>query len=110
ILYGLSAATAFAFYIGIEIVKIMIEVTNKIPTNTGGPTGQLLHTGVYNIPQVSTIIMSLIIINAVVGSLIIKIIDGGHKINALPHFVGLTWAGSIVATLTPIFVSSFISV
>jgi flagellar protein FlaJ len=49
-------------------------------------------------------------INAVLSALIIRTVDGGHKANALLHFVALTWIGCAVAVLTMSVVGGLLSV
>jgi flagellar protein FlaJ len=49
-------------------------------------------------------------INAVLSSLIIRTVDGGHKGSALLHFVMLTWIGCVVAVLTMSVVGGLLNV
>jgi flagellar protein FlaJ len=41
-----------------------------------------------------------ILINALLGSLIIRVVDGGHKVNSYLHFVIMTWISSIIGVAT----------
>ncbi|XGI83115.1 archaellar assembly protein FlaJ [Halorutilales archaeon Cl-col2-1] len=110
VMYGMTAANVFAFFIGIEVVDLMVQITDEVSMPQEGPAGQLLYTQVYDITSVTFIILALILVNAVLGSLMIKVVDGGNKISAFVHLVALTWVGALVATVTRIFVSGFISV
>jgi flagellar protein FlaJ len=47
---------------------------------------------------------------AMLSALMIRTVDGGHKLNTYLHFVALTWIGAITGALTKWLVSQFLSV
>jgi flagellar protein FlaJ len=110
-IYGLTATTTFAFFVGLEVVNILQEVTAQMGTDQGvaGMSG-VLNAGVYNIPQIQLMLFLAVLINTFLSSMMIRVIDRGHSINAFPHFVMQTWMAAIIAVVTKILVGSFISI
>jgi flagellar protein FlaJ len=41
-----------------------------------------------------------VLINALISALIVRVVDGGHKVNAYMHFVLLTWLTAVVGSAT----------
>jgi flagellar protein FlaJ len=108
--YGLSATTTFAFFVGLEVVNILQEVTAKMGTAQQMGMGGILNAGVYDIPQIRLMLFIAVLINAFLSSMMIRVIDRGHSVNALPHFVLQTWLAAVIAVVTKVVVSSFISI
>jgi flagellar protein FlaJ len=109
LLYGISAASAFAFFTGLEISIIM----SGFDLDVGGGQmefGQLLHTEMYNIPLLRFLLMLVILFNAVMSSLTIRTADGGHYGNTLLHFVALIWVGCLTAFATETLISTLLDV
>jgi flagellar protein FlaJ len=100
LLYGITAASSFAFFIGFKIVDILAGMSLDLSTGSQFDAGQLIHTQVYDLAFIQFLLLGVVMINAVLSSLIIRTVDGGHKANALLHFVMLTWIGCVVAVLT----------
>jgi flagellar protein FlaJ len=109
VLYGITAASTFAFFIGLEIVEVLASMSVGLNT-TQFDFGQIIHTDVYDIETIEYLLIIIILLNAVLSSLMIRIADGGHKINAYMHFVLLTWSSSAIAVFTRIVVGSFLNV
>jgi flagellar protein FlaJ len=86
-------------------------VTAQMGTDQGvaGMSG-VLNAGVYNIPQIQLMLFLAVLINTFLSSMMIRVIDRGHSINAFPHFVMQTWMAAIIAVVTKILVGSFISI
>ncbi|MFB6128415.1 MAG: archaellar assembly protein FlaJ [Halorhabdus sp.] len=111
VLYGISAAATFAFFIGLQVVNLLSQMS--ISLNTGASNfqvGSLIHTSVYNIPVIEFLLITVVIFNALLSALMIRTTDGGHKLNSYMHFVALSWIGAIVAVSTKFIVSSVISI
>ncbi|MFB6105676.1 MAG: archaellar assembly protein FlaJ [Halobacteriaceae archaeon] len=101
LLYGISAASTFAFFIGLQVVNILASMSLDLSSATGGlGVGKLIHTGVYNIPLIEGLLVGVILFNAGLSALMIRNVDGGNPLAGLLHFVGLTWLGAVVAVLT----------
>ena len=109
LLYGISAASAFAFFTGLEIAVIMSGF--EIDVGTGqAEFGQLLHTELYNVPLLRYLLLLVILFNAVMSSLTIRTADGGHYGNALLHFVVLIWVGCLTAVATETLITSLLDI
>jgi flagellar protein FlaJ len=110
LLYGITAASSFAFFIGFKIVDILAGMSLDLSTSSQFDAGQLIHTEVYDLALIQFLLLAVVMINAVLSSLMIRTVDGGHKVNALLHFVLLTWIGCVVATVTMTVVGGLLSV
>jgi flagellar protein FlaJ len=110
LLYGITAASSFAFFIGFKIVDILAGMSLDLATDTQFDVGQLIHTEVYDLAFIQFLLLGVVMINAVLSSLMIRTVDGGHKANALLHFVLLTWIGCTVAVLTMTVVGGLLNV
>ncbi|GAB6863233.1 archaellar assembly protein FlaJ [Haloplanus litoreus] len=110
LLYGITAASSFAFFIGFKIVDILASMSLDLTTTSQFSAGQLIHTEVYDLPLIQFLLLSVVMINAVLSALMIRTVDGGHKANALLHFVLLAWIGCLVAMLTMSVVGGLLDV
>jgi len=110
LLYGITAASSFAFFIGFKIVDILANMSLDLTASSQMDVGKLIHTQVYDLPLIQFLLLGVVMINAVLSSLIIRTVDGGHKANALLHFVLLTWIGCAVAVLTMSVVGGLLNV
>ncbi|WP_251343820.1 archaellar assembly protein FlaJ [Haloplanus halophilus] len=110
LLYGITAASSFAFFIGYKIVDILAGMSLDLTSTSQFSAGQLIHTEVYDLPFIQFLLLSVVLINALLSALMIRTVDGGHKANALLHFVALTWIGCLVAVLTMSVVGGLLNV
>jgi len=110
LLYGITAASSFAFFIGLEVVRILSNMSINLDTDSQFQVGQLIHTDVYDIPFITFLLLLLILFNALLSSLMIRAIDGGHKTNAYVHFVAMTWIGTVIAVVTEEVVSAVLAI
>ncbi|MFB6122829.1 MAG: archaellar assembly protein FlaJ [Haloferacaceae archaeon] len=111
LLYGITAASTFAFFIGFTIVKILADLSLGLGGSSSTfDAGRLIHTQVYDLPLIQFLLVTVILFNALSSSLMIRTIDGGHKLNALSHFVALTWLGSIIGVVTQVMVEGLLNV
>jgi flagellar protein FlaJ len=109
VLYGITASASFAFFIGLEVVEILASFSTKM--NLGQMQfGQLIYAGVYDIPFIEYLLALIILFNALLSSLMIRMVDGGHKANAYLHFVVLVWIGCASAVATSSLAGALISV
>ena len=107
LLYGITAASTFAFFIGLAVIEILSGMTVNIEASEIG-INQLLHTNVYDLLELQYFLVLVILFNAILSSLMIRTVDGGHKANAYLHLVALVWLGAIGAIVTQFVVSSFL--
>ena len=111
LLYGITAASTFAFFIGLQVVNILANMSLSLESNTSNfDVGSLINTGVYNIPLIEFLLVIIIMFGAMLSALMIRTVDGGHKINTYVHFVALSWVGSITAAITKWLVTQFLAI
>jgi flagellar protein FlaJ len=110
LLYGITAASTFAFFIGLQVVNILSNMSLNLGGTTGFDASQIINTGVYNIPLIEFLLIVIIMFSALLSALMIRTIDGGHKMNTYIHFVVLAWIGAIISIVTKTMVASFLAV
>jgi flagellar protein FlaJ len=76
---------------------------------TGTNVSTIIHAGVYDVPTIEYLLTLIILFNALLSSLMIRVVDGGHKANSYLHFVILAWIGSILAVVTSHLAGALIS-
>ncbi|MFD1684640.1 archaellar assembly protein FlaJ [Halobellus litoreus] len=109
VLYGITASASFAFFIGLEVVEILATFSSSMNL-AQFEFGQLIYAGVYDIPVIEYLLSLIILFNALLSALMIRMVDGGHKVNAYLHFVVLVWIGSGSAVVTSSLAGGLISV
>jgi flagellar protein FlaJ len=108
VLYGLSATSAFAFFVGLEIIRVLKDITKEMNLDTSA-VGSLLHAEVYNLQEVQFLLFVAVLVNAFFSSLMIRVVDRGHSLTSLLHFVTIVWISAIIAVVTREFIGSFLS-
>ncbi len=109
VIYGITAASTFAFFIGLEIVNILSGMSLGLNTPQFN-FGTIIHTEVYDDIMIEYLLVIIVLLNSVLSSLMIRIVDGGHKVNAYMHFVLLTWVSAVIAWVTRNVVGTFLNV
>ncbi|QLG49270.1 archaellar assembly protein FlaJ [Natrinema halophilum] len=111
VLYGITAAAVFSFFVGLEVVEIMMGITSNMNLQERGDVaGSLLSTEQYDILTIRYLLILTILINAALSAVMIRITDRGHIISSLVHFVFMTWLGAVIAVVTEFVVNAVISV
>jgi flagellar protein FlaJ len=110
LLYGITAASTFAFFIGLQVVNILSEMTLGLDTTSNFDAGSLIHTEVYNIPLIEFLLVVIIMFGAMLSALMVRTVDGGHKINTYIHFVLLAWIGAVISIMTKLLVTQFLAI
>lgn len=110
LLYGITAASAFAFFIGLEVVAILSGMDIDLTATQQLGVGQLIHTEVYDIDLIRYLLLVVILFNALLSAIMIRTVDGGNKSNSFIHFVLLTWLGCLTAVVTTRLVDLFLDV
>lgn len=110
LLYGITAASTFAFFIGLQVVNILTGLSLNLAETSQFDVGALINTGVYDIPLIEFLLIVVIVFNAMLSALMVRTLDGGHKMNAYMHFVFLTWLGALTAVLTKWMVTQFLAI
>ncbi|OLZ39726.1 flagellar assembly protein FlaJ [Natrinema saccharevitans] len=111
VLYGITAAAVFSFFVGLEVVDIMMGITSEMDLEQQSDVaGNLLSTEQYDIQTIEYLLLLTILINAALSAVMIRITDRGHIISGLVHFVFMTWLGAVIAVVTQYVVNVVISV
>ncbi|SDJ18514.1 flagellar protein FlaJ [Halovenus aranensis] len=110
LLYGMTAASTFAFFIGLEVVNVLSNLGLDLNTSAGVDVGQIIRPDVYNIPLIEFLLVVVIMFSAMLSALMVRTVDGGHKVNTYMHFVLLSWISSLVAIFTRWLINTFLAV
>jgi flagellar protein FlaJ len=111
VLYGITAAATFAFFIGLGIVDVISGLNIGLDTaGSGFDVKSLIYTESYDTQLIEYLLVVTVLVNAVLSSLMIRVVDGGHKVNAYLHFVLLTWVSAIIGSATLNLVGTLLAV
>jgi len=110
LLYGITAASTFAFFIGLQVVNLLTELSLNLQGSSEFDAASLINTSVYNIPFIEFLLIIIVVFNALLSALMIRTLDGGHKMNSYMHFVILTWLGALTAIFTKWMVTQFLGI
>lgn len=88
-LYGITIAVSIAFFVGLEIIGLMVGITKgmTLPPTAAG----LLNADVYNLVQLNALIFGAVLINSAISALLIKRAQRAHTVGATLHFVLMVW-------------------
>lgn len=109
VLYGISAAATFAFFVGLEVVELLTEISREMSLDEM-EVGQLIHPEHYDVPLLEWLLLGVIFANGILSGVIIRTVDGGRFSSGYIHVVGITWVSCVVAIGTDIVVSSILTV
>ncbi|WP_280537767.1 archaellar assembly protein FlaJ [Halopenitus sp. POP-27] len=109
LIYGITAAATFAFFIGLEIVAILTDLSADLSLDSM-EIGQIIYAGVYDLPLIEFLLLTIVLFNAVLSAMMIRTIDGGNPANGYIHFVVLTWLGCLTAIGTRALVGDLLAV
>jgi len=110
LLYGITAASTFAFFIGLQVVNILSNMSLNLASTGSFDATTLIHTGVYDIPLIEFLLVVVIMFSAMLSALMIRTIDGGHKMNTYIHFVSMAWIGALISIVTKTLVTTFLAI
>ncbi len=110
LLYGITAASTFAFFIGLQVVNILAGLSLNLSSTSQLDVASLINTSVYNIPLIEFLLIVVIVFNAMLSGLMVRTLDGGHSMNSYMHFVLLSWLGALTAILTKWMVTQFLAI
>jgi flagellar protein FlaJ len=108
VVYGVTAAALFSAFIGLEIAEQMVQITEEISTQNSEFLGSLFSTENYDTEIIEFMLLVVVLLNATLSSLMIRLTDRGHFVSSLIHFVLLTWTGAVVAAITRAMVGGLI--
>ncbi|MFO7967869.1 MAG: archaellar assembly protein FlaJ [Archaeoglobaceae archaeon] len=110
VLYGITASLSFSLYVGIMVVNMMAESMSSISLETDLSVSSVVTLTQYNIGEVSFLMVLILLIHALLSSVMIKIVDGGHQVNAYFHFVNMMWISAMCAYAVEVGMGSFINI
>jgi flagellar protein FlaJ len=110
LLYGITAASTFAFFIGLAVVDLLSGLNLGVNSSSSFDFNQIINTQTYDIPQIELLLTGIILFNAALSSLMIRTVDGGNKITSLYHFTTLTWLGSLTAVATQVLTATVVNI
>jgi len=105
-LYGLMIAVAFAMYITVEILERVQYIYADLHTPVGFESVTVLEYNFFNIHAMAIIILLLVATHALVSSILLRVLSGGHKAGSLVHFVALVWTGAIVSIIVALMMET----
>ncbi|WP_440992238.1 archaellar assembly protein FlaJ [Haloarchaeobius baliensis] len=109
VLYGLTAASVFSFFVGLEVVEMLMTIVSDMDLQAS-QMSFLLSTEQYDVQTIEYLLILTIVFNAMLSSIMVRVADRGHILSGYVHFVMLTWTGSLTAVITKIAVDALISV
>ncbi len=109
IVYGVTAAAMFSAFIGLGVAEQMLEITSGIAEGNEQFVDSLFSTANYDIAVIEFLLLTVVLLNALFSSVMIRITDRGHFVSGLPHYVALVWTGALVATVTEIVVAGLLA-
>ncbi|APW97386.1 flagellar assembly protein FlaJ [Halobiforma lacisalsi AJ5] len=108
VVYGITAASAFAFFIGLELAVLLSSFDIDMGGEIAG--GSLIYTDQYDVLMLRYLLILVLIFNAFISSMVIRVSDGGHFGNSYIHFTALLWLGAVTGAVTNRLVDMLISV
>lgn len=88
ILYGITAATSFTFFAAFEILKIMVDLGDKV---SGDFASTILYASVYNLPVLQAMLFATVIFNSLAVAIIVRRVGRMHIGGATIHLTLLIW-------------------
>jgi flagellar protein FlaJ len=109
VVYGITAAAIFSSFIGLEIAGQMLTIAEGLTESDSQIATMLFNPDLYDIDLIEFLLLFVILLNALLSSLMIRLMDRGHPISGFLHFVLLTWVGALVSVLTEYVVGGLIA-
>ena len=109
VVYGITAAAIFSAFIGLEIAGQMLTIAEGLAESDSQIATMLFNPDLYDIELIEFLLLFVILLNALLSSLMIRLMDRGHPISGFLHFVLLTWVGALVSVLTEYVVGGLIA-
>lgn len=108
VVYGITAAAMFASFVGLGIAEQMLTITEEMARQNGDFVASVFSISGFNPEVMGLLLLIVVMINAILSSLMIRITDRGHYVSALTHFVLLVWIGCVMAVLTGVMIDGLL--
>ncbi|MDW5562866.1 MAG: type II secretion system F family protein [Methanomassiliicoccus sp.] len=112
ILYGVMISLAVTLYITIGIVGYMSDVMSSVVIDNSGSDSAFLNSilsGNINIAEIQLMVFAVIIVHAVLSSLMLPMIKGGHIVGSVVHFIALIWIASAASMISETLISGLLT-
>lgn len=100
VVFGVAIGAAFSLFVGIGVLNMLTGLFSGISEKLAdGPIGvpTLLHIGNIDIAMMRVLSLGLLFLNAVLASVLIRIVDGGTHARDLQDFTLLLWVSNLTA-------------
>lgn len=108
VLYGLTGGIGFTMYISLGVVDLMQKMFTNVDMPPGMSIGMVLYTDVGNIETLSMMVLFIMLAHSLISAILIRVVDGGHMLNATIDFVIMVWITGISAVVTTNGVASLL--
>ncbi len=89
-LYGISVAASFSFFVSVEVVKILVDITSDVNVSEM-PIQGLLNAGVYDVGIIYLLVMAAVVGNALISAFIIQRANRRYVGGVVLHFTIILW-------------------
>jgi flagellar protein FlaJ len=112
ILYGIMISLSVTLYVTIGIVafmgKMMSDLAVQNPDFISGGFLTSIFSASYSTAGIELMAFSVIFIHALMSSLMLPMLKGGHLAGAVIHFIALMWIGSVGSYFSSIMIGGLI--
>lgn len=100
-LFGIAAAMAFALFVGVGILEMLTGLFEGLSNVGSGPIDvpTIVYANAASVPQLELLVVGLLLGNAAISSIMVRLIDGGARLRALEDFPLLLWVSFLVALI-----------
>ncbi len=97
--FGLAAGTGFSIFIGIGVLELLTGLFDGIGQVDGSPVPvpEFVHIDNVNLPVIQALALTLLLINAAMSSVLVRLVDGGTHVRDLSDFSLLVWVSNVTA-------------
>lgn len=107
-LYGINIAASFSFFVGIEIIKVLLNITEEVDIDQAA-IGQILNAGVYDIEVLTILIFGAVMANAMITAIIIQRSNRRYFWGTTLHFTLLMWLGYSTGLVVEYMASNYLT-
>jgi flagellar protein FlaJ len=113
ILYGVMISLAVTLYITIGIVDYMSGVISTLVINDGGASISFLNgllSADFDIGGLEMMVFAVVFVHAILSSLMLPMIKGGHIVGSVVHFIALIWIASASSLISQYLIGGLLGV
>jgi len=113
LLYGIMVSLSVTLYVTVGIVDYMGGVMGDLaisnPDFISGGFLTNIFSGSYSTAGIELMTFSVIFIHALMSSLMLPMLKGGHMAGAIIHFIALMWIGSVGGFMAEMMIGGLMS-